>query len=117
MKDDITQLIDEGARLVRREANRAIRELTPGLCQKYSELCSDEARRKFYQSHRENLKDLGGLIGVCVQSAKPLSSRARAELKILQLRPSRGMARFAFDRLRPDVQMAYIQAGGKVTDS
>jgi hypothetical protein len=78
--NDIDELAEKEARLVRRELLRASRSLVPGLCVRYDELTSDDARRKFYRANRENLQ-VGGLLQICFESGKAISMRARTELK------------------------------------
>jgi hypothetical protein len=92
---DVDDLAAQEAALVRREASRALRGLTPDLIEKYTELLSDDARRKFYQTHFKNLQ-VGGLLQVCFESGKAISMRARREMAALQLRPVRGMRRFVY---------------------
>jgi hypothetical protein len=71
---DVDDLAAQESKLVLREANRAMRELTPGLCEKYAGLLSDDARRKFYESYRDNLQT-----GSCCKFVLKLRSPARIQ--------------------------------------
>ena len=112
--NNIEQLRDRVGISVRKEGVRATRELARPLIQVYSWLNSDHERRKFYEAHQETLKHVGGLLAVCLQSAKPLSDRARREFE--GIRGAGRIPRWAFESLEPAARIAFVQAGGRLSD-
>ena len=112
--NDIEQLRDRVGVSVRKEGLRATRELARPLIQSYAWLNSDSERRKFYQAHQETLKHVGGLIGICMHSAKPLTDRARREFE--GIRGDGRMPRWAFESLEPAARIAFVQAGGRLSE-
>jgi hypothetical protein len=113
-KDDLERLTDRVRASVRKEEARATRELARPLIQTYSWLNSDSERRKFYQAHEQTLKHVEGLLAVCLQSAKPLTDRARREFEAI--RGDGKMPRWAFESLSPAARIAFVQAGGRLTE-
>jgi hypothetical protein len=111
---DLQQLTERVRASVRKEGVRATRELARPLVQVYSWLNSDSDRRRFYQTHEATLKHVGGLIGICMQSAKPLTDRARREFE--GIRGDGRMPRWAFESLEPAARIAFVQAGGRLTE-
>ena len=112
--NDLEQLAAKEAAAVRREAREATRQLAKSLIRSYDWLTTDEERRRFYEKHQDTLKHTGGLLGICLESCKPLSFRARREFEAI---PDDGtLRRCVFERLTPRTQMAFIQAGGRLTD-
>jgi hypothetical protein len=112
--NDIEQLRARVGVSVRKEGVRATRELARPLIQSYAWLNSDSERRRFYQTHEATLKFVGGLIGICMQSAKPLTDRARREFE--GIRGDGRIPRWAFESLEPAARIAFVQSGGRLTD-
>jgi hypothetical protein len=111
---DIEQLRTRVGVSVRKEGVRATRELARPLIQSYAWLNSDSERRRFYQTHEATLKFVGGLIGICMQSAKPLTDRARREFE--GIRGDGRVPRWVFESLSPSDRIRFAQAGGRLTD-
>jgi hypothetical protein len=111
---DLEQLSERVGASVRKEGVRATRELARPLIQSYAWLNSDSERRRFYQTHEETLKHVGGLLAVCMQSARPLSDRARREFD--GIRGDGRMPRWAFESLEPAARVAFVNSGGRLSE-
>jgi hypothetical protein len=113
---EIDALAIQEAALVRREAQKADRELWQNLCKEYDQLGSNGARKAFREKNAAALKCVPGLLGVCLTAGRPFTQRARQELYAMPMRQIKGMKRNVFSRLSDLDKMRYINNGGKVID-